>query len=101
MKSIYVVEHDGMNERSFILNIETIGIKDDLESIKKAAIEACNEYIHTDEGKKVYTGNCDCFNWADLEAYVPQDICKKHGFTFTSSSVSDYTVEWDEQLVTE
>ena len=101
MKKIYVVEHDGMNERSFILNINTIGIPDDLNSIRDAVVAACTEYVNTEEGRRVYEGNCDCFNWADLEAYVPHDICIKHGFDFTSDSVSDYTVEWDEQLVSE
>lgn len=98
MKTIYVVEHDGLNERSFMLEIQTFGIPDDLESIKGAVKKACQDYLRTDIGKKIYEGNCSNFNWADFEMYVPQNICRKYGFEFKSTHVSDYIVDWDEQL---
>lgn len=98
MKTICVSEHDGLNERQFMIHITTSG-PDDLESIKEAIKKACRDYIKTDVGKKTYEYNCESFNWADFEAHVPQNICRKYGFEFKSTPVSDYVVDWDEQLI--
>lgn len=45
----------------------------------------------------MYDYNCGAFDWADFDAYVPNEICKKHGFT-KRESVRSVEVDWDEQL---
>lgn len=68
-------------------------------NIEKAIHSACEEYISTDEGKKVYADNGNCFNWGDFAANVPNDLCRKYGFIIDNVLHSDMVVELNDQLV--
>lgn len=98
VKTIAALEQDGFDVRVLVLNFDVPSKDFDL----KAAVEAaCVEYCQTEEGRETYEGNCNCFNWADFEAYVPDEICEKHGFKKINAEISGEIVNWDEQLVDE
>lgn len=98
--NIIVVEHDGLESRSFVLNFVITDAKiTDTDSLRDAVRKACTEYAQTEEGKKTLDYNCGCFNWADFEANVPQDICEKYGFRIDNSNIIFGEVNWDEHLV--
>lgn len=96
--TIYVTDADGLNVRNWRIELLASPNID----IRKAIEDACNEYCKTDDGKNVYEDNCNCFNWGDFDAYVPNNICEKYGF---SKAVAPFTkvlnVNMDEQLVDE
>jgi hypothetical protein len=69
-------------------------------NLHTAILDACREYCLTEEGKKTYEGNCNCFNWGDLDAHVPNVICEKHGFKKLDTVKADEHL-FDEQLVNE
>ena len=96
IQTIVAIERDGLNER--ILTIQLDVLKEGID-LRQAVIDACTEYARTPEGKKLYECNCGCFNWADFESSVPNEICEKHGFVKCKSLDADITVDWDEHLV--
>ena len=98
--NLMVVEHEGLGSRGFVLNFEVVdaGITN-IELLKDVVRKACAEYVQTEEGKKTLDYNCGCFNWADFEANVPQDICEKHGFRVVGNDITYNEVDWDEYLV--
>lgn len=96
MQTIIAIERDGLDERILTIQLETY--REGLD-LRQAIIDACTEYVQTPEGKKLYEYNCGCFNWADFEASVPNEICEKHGFAKYKSLDADITVGWDEHLV--
>lgn len=98
--NVLVTEHDGFNTRSFVLPLKT---KDaiNLDELRRRVMAACDEYVRTPEGKRTYSYNCGCFNWADFESDVPDEICRKHGFTKNTVGEINYEVDWDEHLVTD
>lgn len=98
VRSITVIEHDSLDERSFTLQVEVLR---DVIDLKEAIKQACEEYVSTREGRETYLYNCRNFNWADFEANVPNLICEKHGFRKLQVSDEMETVSWDEQLVDE
>ena len=71
------------------------------EDVKDAICKACTEYCQTEEGKKLYIGNCHNFNYGDFEAYVPNSICEKHGIHKIDSNMTDIEVNFDTDLVDE
>ena len=98
IRTITAQERDGLNIRVLTLNFEVPNEAFDIVAAVKAAAK---EYCLTEEGKKAYEGNCNCFNWGDFDAHVPQDICRKHGFAKIESLTNDLLVDFDEQLVNE
>lgn len=53
-------------------------------NLKLAVINACTDFCNTD-GTDIYLANCCCFNWGDFDAYIPDEICRKHGFMKVAS----------------
>lgn len=98
MQKIFVAtEQDGLNVRSCVIVLD---VKEGID-VKEAVLTACKEYCQTEEGKNTYIGNCNCFNWGDFDACVPNSICEKHGFRKINFEVNTENVDFDEQLVLE
>lgn len=97
LKTIVAIDVDG-------LDVDVLTIALDVEDgidIKHAVMDACKEYCLTEDGQDTYDEcNCRCFNWADFDAYVPNELCEKHGFRKVDVCT---TLEFDlnEQLVDE
>lgn len=94
---ILATEQDGFTTRSFCFKLEAEENVDVLEAIKKS----CDEYCKTEDGKETYIGNCNCFNYGDFDAYVPNSICEKYGIRKINSDLVQLYVNFDEQLVDE
>lgn len=92
---ITAVERDGFNLRTLTM---TFRVKQDVD-IVKAVKNASREFILTELGRSLYAYNCYCFNWGDFWDNVPNEICEKHGFRKIDSGISDFAVDWNEQLV--
>ena len=75
-KTILVIEHDGLAVRAFTIAFALRSPDFDWKAAVKAA---CEEYVQSEEGRKVYQYNCGCFNWADFVQHVPKELCIKHG----------------------
>lgn len=98
LKTVIAVENDGMDTRVLVLNLDLPSKDFDW----KAAVEAaCVEFCQSEYGKSVFEHNCNQFNWADFDLYVPDEICQKHGFRKIGAEIADETVNFDEQLVDE
>jgi len=97
-RTIIATERDGLNTRS--ISIQLYVFEPGL-NIHDAIVAACTDYCKTEEGRKTYEGNCCSFNWGDFEAYVPNDICSKHGFIKVDTDIQETEVNFDEQLVNE
>ena len=93
---ITAIERDGMDIRILTLVFE---VPDNDFNLEQAVRKACTAYCKTEEGKAVYEGNCQSFNWADFEAEVPNEICQQFGFQKIDSDVDTIEVNWDEHLV--
>lgn len=97
LQNIAAVERDGMDVRVLTITLE---IPDSTFDTAAAVKAACTDYCTTEEGLRIYEGNCGCFNWGDFVCYVPNEICEKYGFSkHTNDIVSDLEVDWDEHLV--
>lgn len=100
--SITVREYVNRDIQQFTLLLEILSpdIKTTTD-LEFAVQKACTEYVKTEEGKRIYSYNCQNFNWADFDMNVPEDICKKHGFRKLEGQKTemDFTVNWDEHLV--
>ena len=68
--------------------------------LKDAIRNACTEFCQTEEGKLIYSGNANCFNWGDFDIHVPDELCAKHGFQILQRFDADL-VDLHEQLVEE
>lgn len=97
LKIIVATEADGLDTRTFVLGVE---IEDENLDIEQAVKNACKEYCLTEEGRKTYEGNCNSFNWGDLDAYVPNEICERHGFKKVWLRIAG-EYNFDQQLVDE
>lgn len=96
IKSILAVSQDDGNAQCVLFQFDVPDAKFDLLSaVKKAA----NEYCRTDDGRDRYEYNSKSFNWGDFMIYVPNDICKKYGFTKIDDTENDEIVNFDEALV--
>lgn len=96
-KIIVATETYGCETRNLVIVLDVF---DENINIEQAVSDACKEYCLTDEGKRTYEGNCNCFNWGDFDAYVPDEICERHGFRKVDS-VSAEEFIFDQQLVDE
>ena len=100
--NITVKEHGNRDNRQFMMMLEILSpeIKT-MDDLKKAVMDACTEYVGTESGKRTYSYNCGCFNWADFEMELPNYFCQKHGFKRIPSPHVEInaTVDWDEHLV--
>lgn len=97
-QTIIATERDGMNVRTIAIVYEVIREDPDFD-LKEAVKAAVKDYLHTIEGKRVYEYNQECFNWADFEANVPNELCEQYGFRKVETMFSDIEVDWDEHLV--
>ncbi|TCO97346.1 hypothetical protein EV206_108150 [Flavonifractor plautii DSM 6740] len=95
-KTILVIEHDGLAVRAFTIAFALRSPDFDWKAAVKAA---CEEYVQSEEGRKVYQYNCGCFNWADFVQHVPKELCIKHGLLRCDDELAEETVDWDEELV--
>ena len=98
--NIVAVERDGRHQRIITIALQVLD-KMTEEDVKDAICKACTEYCQTEEGKKLYIGNCHNFNYGDFEAYVPNSICEKHGIHKIDSNMTDIEVNFDTDLVDE
>jgi hypothetical protein len=94
--SYSVIDQDGID-----FNIATIVMfAADGVNVKKSIRSACIEFCNTDEGREIFIGNNNCFNWGDFITYVPNDICKKYGLEILDN-VQQENAYFDELLVTD
>ena len=97
LKIIVATEADGLDITNLVMVLD-VDSKD--INIEQAVLNACKEYCLTDEGKRTFEGNCNCFNWGDFDTYVPNEICQRHGFRKVESNVAE-EFNFDQQLVDE
>lgn len=100
LKTIVATDQDGLNTYTLVITLEVLV---DNINIEQAVMDACKEYCQTEDGKYTYC-NCNCFsfNWGDFVTYVPNEICKKHGFRiFESEYMEELQVDFNQQLVDE
>lgn len=97
---ITAIDRDGL-EFTFANIVLDVDDDMDMKSVRKAIEKASTEYCQTEEGKKVFIGNCHNFNYGDFDTYVPNDICVKHGILKVCSDISFNDVDFNTQLVSE
>lgn len=97
LKIITATEIDGLNTRTFVIGLDVF---DENINIEQAIKNACTEYCLTEEGKRTYEDNGNCFNWGDFDTYVPNEICERHGFKKTWLNIAP-EFNFDQQLVDE
>lgn len=97
LKIIVATEADGLDTTNLVMVLD---VDSEDINIEQAVLKACKEYCLTDEGKRTFEGNCNCFNWGDFDAYVPNEICQKYGFRKVESNVAE-EFNFDQQLVDE
>ena len=94
-KDVLAIEYDGSNAYALVISLEVPDEKFDLAAAAKAAAE---DYCRTPDGMEEYESNCDCFNWGDFVT-IPNEFCKKHGFSVVKFTRIDEVVDLNEQLV--
>lgn len=99
-ENIIAIEYDGRDVQALMIELSIFSDDPDFD-IQKAVKDACVEFARTPEGREAYKGNGNSFNWGDFVAYVPNEICRKHGFERTMDTLSQTKVYFTEQLVTE
>lgn len=73
-----------------------------MDDVKDAIHKAVRDYCRTKEGKEIYEGNRNSFNWGDLIICVPSSILEAHGLYQVEDNPCDVMeVDFDEQLVEE
>ena len=97
LKIIVATEADGLDVTNLVMVLDVDSENIDIE---QSVLNACKEYCMTDEGKRTFEGNCNCFNWGDFDTYVPNEICEKYGFRKVESNVAE-EFNFDQQLVNE
>lgn len=55
--------------------------EDHVEDVLQAMRDAVQEFLQTEDGKKMITYTCGDYNWGDAMNSVSDDIWKKHGIT--------------------
>ena len=76
-------------------------VLDDDINLVKTIKEAAACYINTDIGYQEFQHNCQCFNWGDFYASVPNSFLLPFGIQKDEMDVEETTVDFDEQLVSE
>lgn len=71
--------------------------------VMSALHDIAKEYCLTQDGRKTYESNCNCFNIGDLTLYVPTEIFVKHGISpkFRTNPTDAISIDFNEQLVEE
>lgn len=93
-----VLNH-GLENRTVLYNFL---VKDDMTKydVLNAIKAAATEYCQTEAGKKTYDDNCRNFNIGDLDTYVPDEICLKHGILLLKSDYNcEIHMDFNTQLV--
>lgn len=90
-------EADGLDTRNMPILLKAINGIDVMSAIQKA----CKEYCLTEEGKRAFELNCNCFNYGDFDTCVPNSICQKYGIEKVDGIVSTKSVDANAQLVDE
>lgn len=100
---IIATDQDGLNTKNYIFEFLADNRKlKDTADIRRAIKEAVKEFCQTEEGRKVYEGNCNNFNWGDLDAYVPETVLNKYGLYKPDAASGDILeVDFNEQLIDE
>lgn len=70
----------------------------DFETAAKAA---ARDFVNTDEGRAALGITADHFDYGDFLLYVPETICKKHGFTVIRELGADLILASNESLVSD
>ena len=96
-KLVVASESDGFHIRNVPILLKVANGIDAMSAIQKA----CKEYCLTEEGKQTFASNCNCFNYGDFDAYVPNSICQKYGIEKVDDIISTKSVNFDAQLVDE
>lgn len=97
LKIIVATEAYGLDVTNLVMVLD---VNSEDINIEQAVLDACKEYCLTNEGKRTFEGNCNCFNWGDFDTYVPNEICEKYGFRKVESNVAE-EFNFDQQLVDE
>lgn len=89
-------EEDGSDTVVFHVNVLKKGL--DVEDAVRAAIV---DYLHTEEGyNRCSDEERHYFDWYNVVDYLPNNICRKHGFEIVSPAIPhDYCVDTQENLV--
>ena len=96
LKSIIAISRDGTDLQTVMFQFE---VPDENFDLMSAIRNAAKDYCNTEDGRDRYEYNNHCFNWGDFDLYVPDEICKKHGFSKIRVSDGDEIVDFDEELV--
>lgn len=97
LKIIVATEMCGLETTNLVMVLDVDNENIDIEQAVK---NACKEYCLTNDGKETLEENNGYFNWGDFDTHVPNDICKKYGFTKVASNVSE-VFNFNQQLVDE
>ena len=73
----------------------TVGASSKLEGRMRKAVA---EYLTTDEGRKVFDENGECFNWLDAYLHVPDEIWHRHGINEVTMQTADLHFDMHEVL---
>lgn len=84
-------DQDGMHVDLHQLAVTTALPEDEIVPAIKAAAQ---DYLNTEEGRKVYEGNCRCFNYGDFIEHVSNAYCVPHGF-YKQKSEESVLIEED------
>lgn len=68
------------------------------KDIHRSVHDACNEWISTKEGRRLYKQNNGTWDWEDFQKHVPNFICEKYGFVKLDAESERFVL--DEQLIT-
>lgn len=98
LKKIIACEIDVVDWQVLNLDFEVPDEEFDLMAAIRAAVL---EYCQSEDGKDVYEGNCNSFNWGDFNSYISNEICARHGFQKIDSDSISVVVDFNEQLVAE
>lgn len=100
---IIATDQDGLNTKTYIFELLADNRKlKDVEAVKQAITDAVKEFCQTEDGRKIYNGNCNNFNWGDLDAYLPETTLNKYGLYKSHDTSEDILeVDFNEQLVSE
>lgn len=95
---IYILtDRDGLDVRTYAMLVHT---ELDTKRLEQAIKAASQEYLNTDAGRKLWDDNCGNFNYGDFMAYIPADICVRHGFTILRGVQDDFCVVQDDYNTT-
>lgn len=100
---IIATDQDGLNTKNYIFEFLADNRKlKDAAAVRQAITAAVKAFCQTEDGRKIYKGNCNNFNWGDLDAYLPEAILNKYGLYKSYDTSKDILeVDFNEQLISE